>query len=188
MATPNVTRLLLAWKNGDDAAVEALMPLVYAELRRIAAAHLRRERPDHTLQPTALIHEAYLRLLNQDQPVWGSRLHFFAFASRIMRQVLVDSARKHRAGKRGHGAATRLTDAMAVAWEPAADLLQLNEALSMLAEIDDRKCRVIEMKYFGGLSRSEIAEALGVSDATVGRYTRLAEAWLSRQMAGLRSV
>jgi RNA polymerase sigma factor (TIGR02999 family) len=181
----DITRLLAAWKKGDKDALDALMPVVYDELRRIAAAHLRRERLGHTLQPTALIHEAYMRLMQGDQPRWADRVHFFAVTARIMRRILIDAARKRHAGKRGHGVKTDLTDGMSVAWQRDVDLLQLDNALEALARIDERKCRVIEMKYFGGLTREEIAESLGTSDATVGRDTRLAEAWLRREIASM---
>jgi RNA polymerase sigma factor (TIGR02999 family) len=186
-ADPDLTSLLIAWKEGDTEALHELMPLVYHELRRIAAAHLRRERPDHTLQPTALIHEAYLRLIQGKQPAWQSRVHFFAIASRIMRQILVDAARKHQAEKRGGGAQAELADAKALAWERDVEVLQLDAALAALALVDDRKCRMIEMKYFGGLTREEIAEALGISNATVGRDIRFAEAWLHREMGSAQT-
>ena len=182
MTTSDVTRLLVAWHKGDEDAQHRLMPLVYQELRRIATAHLRRERPNHTLEPTALIHEAYLRLVEQEQPAWNSRLHFFAIASRLMRQVLVDAARARRSAKRGQGNKADLSEGMAVTYQGNVDLLQLDSALEELARIDERKCRAIEMKYFGGLTRLEIAAALGSSSATVGRDIQFAEAWLKRQL------
>jgi RNA polymerase sigma factor (TIGR02999 family) len=182
----DVTRLLNVWREGSKDVLDKLIPLIYEELRRIAAAHLRRERPDHTLQPTALIHEAYLRLVQGNQPVWHSRVHFYAIASRIMRQVLVDTARKHQAVKRGQGAKADLNDAMAVVWERDVELLELDDALKALAQTDDRMCKVIEMKYFGGLTREEIAEVTRTSEATVGRDLRLAEAWLRRKMGVAR--
>src|ERR1051325_5663458 len=159
-ADGDVTRLLNEWKEGNEAVLSELIPLIYDELRRIAATHLRRERPDHTLQPTALIHEAYLRLIQGNQTAGHSRVHFFAIASRIMRQILVDAARKYQSEKRGRGAKAVFTDAMGVVWERNVELMQLDDALEALARVDERKCKVIEMKYFGGLSREEIAEAL----------------------------
>jgi RNA polymerase sigma-70 factor, ECF subfamily len=180
---PEVTRLLAAWRDGNNHALDALIPLVYDELHRIAAAHLRRERPGHTLQPTALIHEAYIRLMQGEQPQWESRVHFFGIASHVMRHILVDAARKTQAGKRGGGPKPSLGDMVAVAPERDVDLLKLDDALEALAKLDDRKCQTIEMKYFGGLTREEIAEAMGMSVATVGRDLRLAEAWLRREMA-----
>jgi RNA polymerase sigma-70 factor, ECF subfamily len=177
----DVTHLLVAWKGGNNDALNTLMPLVYGELRRIAASHLRRERPGHTLQPTALIHEAYLRMVQSRQPQWEDRIHFFGIASRVMRNILVDSARRSRAQKRGGGAIVDAEDVDGVAAQRDLDLLRLDDALNTLAELDERKCRAIEMKYFGGLSREEIAGALGTSPATVGRELRLAEAWLRRE-------
>jgi RNA polymerase sigma factor (TIGR02999 family) len=181
----DVTRLLAAWKEGDKDALDALMQVVYDELRRIATAHLRRERPGHTLQPTALIHEAYMRLMQGDKPHCSNRVHFFAVTARIMRRVLIDATRKHRAEKRGQRFRTDLTDNMAAVWQRDVDLLELDAALEGLAKVDERKCRVIEMKYFGGLTREEIAASLGTSDATVGRDIRLAEAWLRREIASM---
>jgi RNA polymerase sigma factor (TIGR02999 family) len=179
----DVTGLLLAWKGGDHQAFDALMPLVYAELRRIAAAHLRRERPDHTLQPTALIHEAYLRLADGKPPQWEGRVHFFSIASRLMRNILVDAARKSHAEKRGSGAKAQLDTLADIAAEKEVDLLRLDDALKDLARLDERKCHAVEMKYFGGMSRDEIAKALGTSSATVGRDLRMAEAWLRRELS-----
>jgi len=159
------------------------MPLVYRELRRIAELHLRRERPGHTLQPTALIHEAYLKLAKQGMPDWQNRAHFFGIASKIMRQVLVDWARKNYASKRG-GEATKvsLDEAFVVSRERGSELLALDDALNALAKFDERGSRAVEMKYFGGLALEEIAEALGVSVPTVGRDLRAAEAWLRRAL------
>ena len=178
----DVTGLLVAWKSGNEEAFHALMPLVYSELRRIAASHLRRERPDHTLQPTALIHEAYLRMVDGQTPQWEDRVHFFGIASRLMRNILVDAARKNRAEKRGAGAKVQIENLVAVAPEREVDLLRLDDALQELARLDQRKCQAIELKYFGGLSRDEIAKALGASPATVGRDLRLGEAWLRREL------
>jgi RNA polymerase sigma factor (TIGR02999 family) len=181
-AVSSVTGLLVAWKDGNEEALNALMPLVYSELRRIAAAHLRRERPDHTLQPTALIHEAYLRMVDCHRPEWEDRVHFFGIASRLMRNILVDAARKSRAEKRGGGVKIQLETLAAAVPEREMDLLRLDDALKDLGKFDERKCQAIEMKYFGGLSRDEIAKALGASPATVGRDLRLAEAWLRREL------
>jgi RNA polymerase sigma-70 factor, ECF subfamily len=172
----DVTRLLLAWKGGDEEALQQLMPLVYGELKRIAAYHLSRERPGGTLQATALIHEAYIRLVRSKQPEWEGRVHFFGLASRQMRNILVDAARRHRAQKR------RVEDAGTTLLHRDEDLLRLDDALNELARLDERKCQAIEMKYFGGLSRDEIAAALSTSPATVGRDLRMAEAWLRREM------
>lgn len=183
----DVTGLLAAWKDGSEEAFHALMPLVYSELRRIAASHLRRERPDHTLQPTALIHEAYLRMVHGQKPQWEDRVHFFGIASRLMRNILVDASRKSRAEKRGGGAKVQLETLVVVAPQQEMDLLRLDEALKDLGRLDERKCQTIEMKYFGGLSRDEIAKALGTSPATVGRDLRLAEAWLRRELGAAQT-
>lgn len=178
-----LTNLLSAWKGGDSTALEKLMPMVYGELRRVAEHHLRRERPGHTLQATALIHEAYVRLVERGQPDWENRVHFFGVASRVMRQVLVDWARRTNAQRRG-GAAGKVTldEAVAFSTDRRSDLLVLDEALTALSEFDERGCRAVEMKYFGGLSIEEIAKELGVSVATVGRDVRAAEAWLRTRL------
>jgi RNA polymerase sigma factor (TIGR02999 family) len=158
---------------------------VYRDLHQRARNYLRHERPDHTLQPTALIHEAYLRLVNESPPQWNGRGHFFAVASRVMRQILVDPARRHAAGKRGSGAGNiSLDDAMIPAQSENADLLALDEALGKLAELDQRKSRIVEMRYFGGCTVEETAEVLGIAGITVMREMRLAEAWLRRAMRG----
>jgi RNA polymerase sigma factor (TIGR02999 family) len=171
------TILLRRWSAGDQSALEALMPAVYGELRRLAAARFRRERPGHTLQPTALIHEAYLKLVNHDQKQWHSRAHFFSVASQVMRQVLVDNARKHRAAKRG-GDKLPLDEAIAAAHERGDALIRIDEALRELARFDERKSRLIELKFFGGLTGAEISEVLEISISTINREMRLAEAWL----------
>ncbi len=170
-ATPpsDVTALLMEWQRGDHAAFERLLPVVYAELHNLASGYLRGERPGHTLQPTALIHEAYLRLVNQKIPSFRNRHHFYGVASQLMRQVLVDSARGHRAQKRGDGARLRLTAVKAGFADRPHAIVALDEALSELARIDERKCKVIEMQYFGGLTNEEIAEILGVSVPTIVR-------------------
>jgi RNA polymerase sigma factor (TIGR02999 family) len=181
----DVTKLLSDWSSGKESALEELTPLVYRDLYERARNYLRHERPDHTLQPTALIHEAYLRLVDQDLPEWNSRAHFFAVASRLMRQILVDHSRRHGAGKRGSGMPkASLDEALVPARSEAAELMALDEALDKLAKFDERKCRIVEMRYFGGCSVEETAQALGVSGVTVMRDMRLAEAWLRRAMRG----
>jgi RNA polymerase sigma factor (TIGR02999 family) len=162
------------------------MPLVYHELRRLAGGYLRGERPDHTLQPTALIHEAYVRLVEQDVPEWQGRAHFYGVAARLMRQILVDHARTRRASKRG-GDQRKLSldDAPPVfTHEDAASLVALDEALKKLAALDERQCRVVEMRAFGGMGVEETARALGVSEPTVKRDMRVAQAWLRRELGG----
>ena len=181
----HITELLLDLSRGNKAALDQLTPLVYQELRQLANSYLRRERSDHTLQPTALIHEAYLRLIDQSMPEWQSRAHFFGVAAQLMRQILVDHARGHKAAKRGGGGKkVTLDEAVIFSEERAADLVALDDALNELAKFDERKCRVIELRFFGGLSIEETAQALSISVATVGRELRLAEAWLHRQMMG----
>ena len=179
-----VTQLLADWNRGETGALERLMPVVYDELRRLAAKSLRSEKPGHTLQPTALIHEAYLRLVDQRLPAFESRAHFFGVASRLMRQVLVDHARARVAAKRGAGGVKiALDDAPELASDDdAAGLLALDEALTRLAEFDERKCRIVEMRSFGGMSVEDVALALGVSEPTIKRETRLAQAWLKREL------
>ena len=188
MPKPNpheVTQLLLAWSEGDKAAMDRLIPLVYGELRRLAKQHMRRERAGHTLQTTALIHEAYLRLIDASQARLENRRHFFAAASRLMRQVLTDLARERGAIKRG-GAVERvsLDEALMVSEQRDEGLLELDEALLALAEFDERKSHVVEMRFFGGLSVEETAEALDVSVETVHRDWRLARSWLLRRLRG----
>ena len=181
----DVTRLLSEWSRGNQAALDELAPLVYSDLHLRAKNYLRRERPDHTLQPTALIHEAYLRLVNESASEWSGRAHFLAVASLVMRQILVDHARRHSAAKRGSGLANvSLEEAFVAGRSDNSDLLALDEALTKLAAFDTRKCRIIEMRYFGGCSVEETAEALGVAGITIMRETRLAEAWLRRYMRG----
>lgn len=179
-----LTSLLAAWKGGDNHALEQLMPMVYGELRRVAEFHIRQERPGHTLQPTALIHEAYIRLVRGGQPDWANRVHFYAIASRTMRQVLVEWARRKRADKRGGPAAkVSLDEAFMVSIGNESELLALDDALTALAQFDERGCAAVEMKYFGGLSVDEIAGQLGISTATVTRDLRASEAWLRAQWA-----
>ncbi|MGD1090400.1 MAG: ECF-type sigma factor [Bryobacteraceae bacterium] len=187
--SPSVSELLIAWGRGEPAALEQLTPRVYGELHKLARAYLRRGISGQSLQPTALINEAYLRLLDQSQPVqWENRAHFFGVAARLMRIILVDRARAHHAAKRGGvAAAVTLDDCMAVSPGRAPDVLEVNEALDRLAEVDARKAKVIEMRYFGGMDREEVATALGLTVFTVKRDLRLGEAWLRRFLARERS-
>jgi RNA polymerase sigma factor (TIGR02999 family) len=184
--SPSVSRLLIAWGRGDPAALEQLTPRVYRELHKLARAYLRRGRPNQSLQPTALINEAYLRLLDQPPPVqWENRAHFFGIAARLMRMILVDHARTHQAAKRGGAAAAvTLSDCMAVSPARAPDVLEIDEALDHLAAVDARKAKVIELRYFGGMDREEVATALGLTVPTVKRDLRLGQAWLRRFLAG----
>ena len=179
-----ITQLLIDWSKGDHAALEKLMPLVYSELRRLASNYLRRERGEHTLQPTALVNEAYLKLIDQRNPKWQNRAHFFGIAAQLMRRILVDHARQHQAVKRGGAEQQRisLTGAEALAQQPEVDLLALNEALDELAKMDPQQSRIVELKFFGGLSIEEIAEVLGVGHATVERDWKMARAWLRRKL------
>ena len=179
----NVTELLRRGRQGDKAAIDRAMPLVYKELRRLAASYLRAQGPAHTLQPTALVHEAYLRLVARAGTDWNDRAHFFNLAASIMRQILVDHARAKVAAKRGGARAkVELKDTLNYSDEKAADIVALDDALRGLAAFDERKARIIELRYFGGLSVEEIAQALGISIATVGRENRYAEAWLRREL------
>lgn len=178
------TLLLREWSGGNKGALDQITAAVYRELRTLAAAKLRREPSGHTLQPTALIHEAYLRLIGHDQDRWHSRAHFFSVASQIMREILVDHARKHRAAKRGGGAnRVPFDEALPMARERGASLIAIDDALTELAAFDERKSRLIELKFFGGLQGEEIATALGLSRATVTRESRLAEAWLHSRLS-----
>ena len=178
-----VTRLLIRLTDGDGDVLGELLPLVYDELRRLAAGYLRRERPGHTLQPTALVHEAYLRMVDQSQVRWQNRAHFLGVAAQMMRRILVDHARGQRAEKRG-GEIQKLSldENIDVSGERAADLVALDEALERLAEFDPQKARVVELRFFGGLSVEETAEVLGVSAPTVKRQWRMAKAWLYGQV------
>jgi RNA polymerase sigma factor (TIGR02999 family) len=173
----------LNWGQGDQGAREALIPLVYDELRRLARRYLRRERPDHTLQSAALVNEAYLRLIRQDQPQWQNRAHFFGVAAQLMRHILVDHARYRAAAKRGAGA-PRLTLDPDVALPQArdVDLVALDDALNQLAALDPQQSRLVELRFFGGLSIEETSVVLGVSPATVKREWATARAWLQREM------
>jgi RNA polymerase sigma factor (TIGR02999 family) len=178
----SITQLLAEWNQGSRSALDELTPQVYRELHMLARKYLSRGRPNQTLQPTALINEAYLRLIDQTEPVrFENRSHFFGIAARLMRLVLVDYARAHHAAKRGRGiAVVTFDETAAVTRNQAPDVLQLDEALRQLATLDERKAKVIELRFFGGLTRDEIAITLGLTTATVKRDLRLAEAWLRR--------
>lgn len=180
--TTEVSRLLLSWRDGDASALERLLPLVYDELHTMARRHMRGERPDHTLQTTALIHEAYLRLCGADV-AWEGRVHFLAVAAQTMRRVLVDHARARGRAKRGGGdAAITLDDAVVASPDRPDDLVALDEALVRLSALDERKARIVDLHYFGGLTYDETATAVGISPATVDRELRLAKAWLHREL------
>ena len=180
-----VTRLLLEWKNGSKEALDLLVPLVYDELRRLADRYLRDERSAMTLQPTAIVHEAYLRLVAQRLQDWESRAHFFGVAAHLMRQILVDHARRNKSAKRGGGAEKiPLQEALdGTPASPSTSIEQLDDALTALAAFDERKAKVIELRYFGGFDLEEVAQALGISSATVVREQRTAVAWLHREVA-----
>jgi RNA polymerase sigma factor (TIGR02999 family) len=182
--SPNkVTQLLAEWSDGDDAALVELTPLVYEELRRLAHHFMEGQRPDHTLQTTALVDEAYLRLADQTSPTWQNRAHFFAVAARAMRQILVNYARSSRAQKRGGGALKiELDEAAIVSPEQSKEIVDLHEALERLATLDSRKARVVELKYFGGLNHGEIAEVMKISTVTVRRDWVFAKAWLHNEL------
>ena len=178
-----ITQLLLAWSEGDREALDRLTPLVYAELRRLAKSYMRKERAGHTLQTTALIHEAYLRLIDAGQVEWRNRAHFFGVVASAMRQILVAMARERGCQKRGGGARqVSLDEAMMVDKGLDEDLVALDAALGALAQFDERKAQVVEMRFFGGLTEEEIASALGVSTETVRRDWRLARSWLRRKL------
>ena len=178
-----ITQLLRQWSQGDPAAMNQLMPLVLRELRKLAGGYLKGERPNHTLQPTALINEAYLRLVAQELPEWQSRNHFFGVAAQLMRQILVDHARSRTAAKRGqHAHRLLLEEAAEFSHEQARELIYLDDTLRSLARLDARKSLVVELRYFGGLTVEEIATTIGVSTATVTREMRVAQAWLLREM------
>jgi RNA polymerase sigma-70 factor, ECF subfamily len=188
MAGPSsaeITGLLVRWSQGDEHALDRLAPLVYRDLRRVAARLLRSERPGHTLQPTALVNEAYLKLSGQAKAQWQNRTHFFAVASRVMRQILVDHARSHQRAKRGgRTAVLPLEEAMVFVPERSADLLALDQAMNRLDFVDSRKVKVVELRFFGGLSNEEIAEVLQISPNTVMRDWNMAKAWIRREIEG----
>ena len=178
-----ITLLLHEWGNGDRAALDKLVPVVYRELRRLARHYMNNERPDHTLQTTALVSEAYLRLVHYQKMQWQNRAHFLAVAAQAMRRILVEHARAHQYAKRGGGAQTvSLDDAPIVSAEPVPEILALDEAMLELESMDARKCRIVEFKFFGGLSTEETAEVLAISTATVEREWRSAKAWLYQSM------
>lgn len=181
-----VTELLLRFSKGDPAAINDIYPLIYGELKKIANNYLRKERGDHTLQPTALVHEAYLKLIDVTRIDWQNRAHFLAMASTLMRQILVDHARLHRADKRGSGRADEsLEDQLnIVADKKPMDLIRLDEALKEFEKFDPVKSRLVELRYFGGLSVEETAEVLGVSGITVKRHWQIAKAWLAAEIKG----
>jgi RNA polymerase sigma factor (TIGR02999 family) len=181
--TQDVTRLLARWGQGDREALDQLTPLVYNELRRLAKAYLRRERPDHTLEGTALVHEAYLRLIDQRQVEWKSRSQFFGLAAELIRRILVDHARARVAAKRGGGSfKLSLDDAIAPPQEKDLDLVALDDALQALARTDPQQSRIVELRYFGGLTIEETAEVLDISAATIKRDWVMAKAFLKREM------
>ncbi len=182
-STNEITRLLQAWGDGDERALERLMPLVYEELRQAAHRYMAREAPGHTLQTTALVNEVYLRLAGVRRGLWKDRAHFFALCAKLMRRILTDFARSRRSLKRGGRAAhVALDEALLVSQEPQADLLALHEALERLEVFDHRKSRVVELRFYGGLSEQEAADVLHVSPATVQREWRLAKDWLFREL------
>jgi RNA polymerase sigma factor (TIGR02999 family) len=178
-----VSALLQAWGHGDLRARDQLTPLVYGELRRRAAAYLRHERPNHTLQPTALVHEAYVRLIGQERVAWQNRAHFFGIAAQMMRRILVDHARAHQAAKRPRGEwRVAVDEDHAIASPPDCELMLLDQALSELTAFDPRQGRIVELRYFGGLSEQDVAEVLAVSRSTVTREWQTARAWLFRRI------
>lgn len=184
LSTKEVTGLLVAWNAGDDSALEKLIPLVYAELHKQAKRYLKRERQDHTLQTTALVNEAYLRLVDSSKVRWQNRAHFFAVAAQLMRRILVDFARSRNYQKRGGGTyRISLEHVEAISPEKSEDLVALDEALHSLAMIDERKSKVVELRFFGGLSVEETAEVLKVSPDTVMRDWRMAKVWLLKEMS-----
>lgn len=180
--TKTVSQLLQAWGQGDLRAREELVPLVYQQLRKRAAAHLRRERRDHTLQPTALVNEAYMRLMGQQRVTWQNRAQFFGVASQIMRRILVDHARERQAAKRPGGVRVTLDDRIGAAPPLDCEVLMLDDALQELARLDERQAHIVELKYFGGLSEEEVAAVLSLSRATITREWQSARAWLYRRM------
>ncbi len=182
---PNITQLLIAWGNGDQAAMDNLAPLVHKELHRVAARHMAGERPGHILQTTALVNEAYLRLIDWKNVQWQNRAHFFGLAAQIMRRILVDHARTRNSAKRGGDALqVTLSEAAGVAMQRTTDMVALDDALKTLEALDPRQNKVVELRFFGGLSLEETAEALRVSVATVRRDWSLAQAWLYRELSG----
>jgi len=183
-STHEVTQLLIEWSNGDKAALDKLMPLIYDELRRLAHHYMSREHPGHTLQTTAVVNEAYLRLINRKRVRWQNRAHFFAIAAHLMRSILVDHARSHASAKRGGGTRTiALDEAMIISQERAAEVVALDEALGQLAEIDPQQSGIVEMRFFAGLTIEETAEVLSLSPATIKREWSMAKAWLFHKIS-----
>ena len=183
-STHEVTRLLLDWSNGDKTALDKLMPLIYEELRRLAHRYMSRERAGHTMQTTALVNEAYVRLINRKNVHWQDRAHFFAIAAELMRTILVDHARSHATAKRGGGARKlSLDEVLVVSQERAADVVALDEALNALAVIDPKQSRIVELRFFGGLTIEETAEVLDLSAATIKREWTTAKAWLYHELS-----
>src|SRR5215813_4392229 len=183
-SSPNeITQQLIAWSKGDAAALDKLIPAVYQELRSMAARHLSREAAGHSLQPTALVHEAYLRLIDQTKVEWQNRAHFFGVAAQMMRRILIDHAKaKHRVKRGGTAVKVMLDESVNFTHERASELLALDDALQSLARMDERKSRIVELRYFGGLTVEETAQVLGISDKTVMRDWNLAKAWLYREL------
>ena len=180
-----ITQLLAEWSNGNQTALDKLYPLVYDELHKMANRYMKRERKDHTLQTTALINEAYVRMVDQKNVHWENRAHFFAISAQIMRRILIDHARRHHYAKRGGGALkVSLDETAIVAGNPASDMLLLDEALNRLAEMDPRRGQVVELRYFGGLNNEEIAGVLKISENTVTRDWNMARAWLYQELSG----
>jgi RNA polymerase sigma factor (TIGR02999 family) len=180
---PGITELLIDWNNGSAEALQKLMPMVETELRRIAANHMRRERPGHTLQTSALVNEAYLKLIDQRQVRWENRSHFFALASQLMRRILLDHARSQSRAKRGGDAVhVGLDEVTVISPQKSETLIALDEALTRLAEFDPRKSKIVEMRFFGGLTVDEVAEVLGIAPITVMLHWRLAKAWLQKEV------
>ena len=180
-----VTALLVRWRDGDKEALESLMPLVYDELRRLARHYLQRERSDHTLQSTALVHEAYMRLAGENAPQWQNRAHFFGIAARVMRQILVEYARAHSAAKRGGVGACKITldESLELAQRTDIDVVALDSALDRLSELDPQQSRIVELRFFTGLTIEDTSEVMGLSPATVKRDWTSARAWLHREIA-----
>ena len=184
---PPITQLLLDWRAGNQSAFDQLVPLVYSELRRMASSYMRGERPGHPLQTSALVNEAYLRLVNQPAVQWQDRAHFFAISATVMRNILVDYARRNNRSKRGGGqSAVDLDEHSAATTEPTEDILAVHEALTRLEQFDSRKAKVVEMRFFGGMSVSETAAVLGVSENTIIRDWSLARAWLRSSLSRTR--
>ncbi len=181
---PEVTQMLADWSNGNQQALNSLLPLVYDEMRRIASRYLRRERVGHTLQTTALVHEAYLRLIDQQQVNWQSRAHFYGIAAQMMRRILIDHAREQQADKRGGGMPKiAIDEALDAAEEKEVDLIALDDALNTLAKLDEQQSRIVELRFFGGLTIEETAAVLHISPATIKREWVMAKAWLHRELA-----